>query len=239
MASMLDSFKETYFDKFAFFKLLVFAIPLYWFWDQYLKGTAAFSSVLNYIYITAFFLFGFFIQVTNSVLNEKDWVMPTLNPFKLAFSSLKGIVAILPSAFVCIWAANYITGLINVVPWFDNTFKTIIWLIASAIILTSFLMFVKNENILDAFNLSTLGKKSGDFILGIIFYALQLVLMNIPTYGFVGYAINILFGVGPLLYFFIAYAIVFNLVATGHYMAQLQYEILGYDKQQDPLPTSR
>jgi len=230
MASILDSFKGTFSDKFAFFKMLVFAIPLYIFYDNYLKGVAAFASISVYIYITAFFLFGFIIKTASSVLNEEDSVMPPLNPFKLAFSALKGILAILPATWISVSLANFVNQFINTIPWLDNTLKTVVWLVAASVILTSFLMYVKSERILDAFNIKLLIEKAGDFMLGIIFYLLQLIAINIPTTGLIGYSLYILFGFGPLFYFFIAYVIIFNLIAAAHYMAQLQYEILGFDR---------
>lgn len=231
MASMLDSFRETYSDKFSFFKILLFAVPIYFFYDHYLKGPAAFAAVTFYLYVIGFFMFGFFIKTINFVLNEKETVMPPLNPLKLGLAATKGIVAILPSSLICVFLANYINQFINIIPWLDITLKSTVWLVASSIILTSFLMFAKGEKVLDAFDIKALSEKAGDFILGIIFYVLQLALINIPTTGLIGYSIYILFGFGPLLYAFLSYAIVFNIVATAHYMAQLQYEILGYDRQ--------
>jgi len=230
MASILDSFKETYSDKFAFFKMLVFAVPLYIFYNQYLKGAAAFASVSGYIYVTAFFLFGLIIKTTSYVLNEEDSVMPPLNPLKLAFSAVKGFLAILPATWISVSLANFVNQFINTIPWLDNTLKIIIWLVVASISLTSFLMYAKSERILDAFNIKLLMEKAGDFMLGIIFYVLQIIAMNIPTTGVIGYSIYVLFGFSPIFYFFVAYAIVFNLIASSHYMAQLQYEILGFDR---------
>ena len=236
MASILDSFRETFNDKFGFFKILIFAIPLYYFYTEYLKGAAAFYSCMFFIYITAFFLFGFFVQITNAVMNEEDWVMPALNPLKIGFSSIKGIIALLPSTAISVGIGLYVTQFINTIPWLDTTLKTIIWIVVASVILTSFLMFAKEENILRAFNLKKLSEKSGDAILGIVFFLLQLLIMNIPTSGFIGYAIYMIFGFGPVLSFFIAYAIIFNLVASGHYLAQLDYEIIGYDDNQKSKP---
>jgi len=231
MASILDSFRETFGDKFGFFKLLVFVIPLYFFYDQYSKGAAAFANVFIYICITAFFLFGFLIKTTNYVLNEEDSVMPPLNPLKLAWSAIKGFLAILPATWISVSLANFVLKFVNTIDWVDNTLKTLAWLVVASIVLTSFLMYVKEEKILDAFNMKTLAEKAGDIMLGIVFFVLQLVVINVPTTGVIGYSIYILFGFGPLLNFFIAYAIIFNLIAACHYMAQLQYEILGYDRQ--------
>ncbi|MEI8378344.1 MAG: hypothetical protein WCF95_07380, partial [bacterium] len=99
-----------------------------------------------------------------------------------------------------------------------------------SIFLTSFLMFAKRERVSDAYNLKMLFKNAGDLIAGIIFFILLIIIINIPTTGFIGYMLFILFGFGPVLNFFLAIAIVFNIALTGHYMAQLHYDILQYDK---------
>ncbi|HNW25186.1 MAG TPA: hypothetical protein PLG15_04260 [Candidatus Gastranaerophilaceae bacterium] len=230
MASIIDSFRETFTDNMSFFKLLTFAVPLYFAHDLYLKNPQNPTGALWLAGITIFFLFGFLIKVTGEVLNEGDTVLPFLNPLKLALASLKGIIAIGPITWLSASIATYVIPKVNVIGWFNITFQIVIWLIVIGIALTSFLMFVKNEKIADSYNLKVLFNKSVDLSIAIIFFIFQLTLINIPTNVFIGYIILVLFGFGPLFYFFAAYAIVFNVAVTGHYMAQLQYEVLGYDK---------
>ena len=230
MANILESFKEVFSDRFSFFKLAVFAAPIYYCYSVVLKNPRALSDVLWIIYLTIFFLLGFLIKTTGNVLNERDRVLPSLNPFTLAYSAIKGLIAIGPLSAISFGLANYAVSFIKIAPEVDMTMKTIIWLLAGAISLTSFLMFVKNEKISDAYNLKIISEKSPDLMVGVIFFLIQLVIINIPITGFLWYSLNILFGIGPILYAFGAYAIVFNVAVTGHYMAQLQYEILGLDK---------
>lgn len=230
MASILDSFRETFSDRMALLKLIVFAIPVYYSYVLFLKS-AQNPALFMWVFIfTIMLLFGFLIKTTSGVLNEAMTVMPSLNPFSLLFAAIKGLLAVGPAAFVSIWLANFVIPKINIIPWLDITLISVIWLVVIAIILTTFLMFVKRERILDAYNLKTLSDKSGDLMVGVIFFILQLVVINLPTTGFLAYTLIVLFGVGPVLYFFLAMALVFNIGVTGHYMAQLQYEVLGFDK---------
>ena len=230
MASILDSFRETFSDRWSFFKIIVFAIPIYFAYDQYLKATTDYSNVFWILTITSFFLFGFFVKSVSNVVNERDSVMPSLNPFMMALSTIKTLIAIGPISAISIALGNYFTSIINIIPWLDTTLKVIVWLIVASVCLTSLLMYVKRERIADAYNLKILSEKAGDLLLGLVFYVLQLIVINVPTTGFLGYTLAVLFGVGTILYIFLGYAIVFNIIVFGHYLSQLRYEVIGADK---------
>lgn len=230
MASIIDSFRETFNDNHSFLKLLVFAAPIYYSYYLFISAKGDFDFFWFVASLTVFFLFGFLIKTTSGVLNERDTVIPSLNPFKLAWAALKGLVAIGPVVGICIFIASKVCPLINIISWLDITLISIIWLIVLSISLTAFLLFVKGEKIADAYNLKVISDKSGDLMVGVLFFVIQLIVVNLPTTGFIGYTVTVLFGVGPILYAFFAYAIAFNIAVTGHYMAQLQYELLGFDK---------
>ena len=142
------------------------------------------------------------------------------------FAILKMLIFAIPTVISCS-LVNFISGQILITPWVDNTIKTILWLVAGSVIITSFLMFSRNENIKESFNLKFLFEKAGDLILVLIFFILQLILINLPTTAFLGYAIFILLGFGPVFDFVMAFALVFNIAITGHYMGQVHYEALG------------
>ncbi len=214
MTSILDSFREVFSDRHSFLKLAVFAFPIYHSYDLYLKTAKNIPEVFWIMSVTIFFLLGFLIKTTNNVLKVRDKVLPSLNPFSLAFAAIKGLIAIGPLSAIVFLIANYFSSLINIAPQFDVTMKAIIWLLASSIALTAFLMFVKNEKISEAYDLKMISDKAPDLMVGVIFYLLQLVVMNIPTTAFIWYSLNVLFGVGPVLYAFAAYAIVFNVAVT-------------------------
>lgn len=230
MASIVDSFRETFSDNFSFLKFFVLSIPLYFSYELYVNAKNDYSGFFWLFGLTLFFLFGFLIKVTNRVLNESDSVLPSLNPLKLAFSAFKGIIAIGPLTWISCALANYVCSFINIIPWLDITLKTLIWLVAAAISVTAFLMFAAKEKIIDAYHLKVLSDKAGDMIVVLLFFVLQLLVINIPTTVFIGYTLLVLFGFGPVFNAFIAIAIVFNVAVTGHYLAQVHYELFSYEK---------
>lgn len=230
MASIIDSFRGVLEDNLSFFKLLIFAIPIYFSIDLYLSGKDDNLLIILFL-LTIFLLFGFLIRTTNGVLNEHDTILPPINVFKFAFSATKGLIAIAPSTVIAMAAAYYLGNMINLSPAFDIMVKSILWLLAASISLTSLLMYSRHEKITDAFNFKTISDKSADLLVGLIFFVIQIVIINFPTTILIGYVVTMLFGDGPILYFYIALAVVFNVGVTGHYLAQLQYEVLGYDRE--------
>lgn len=227
MASIIDAYRETFSDNFSFFKIATFAIPVYFCYALFIGSKGDFTGFTWLTVITVFFLFGFLIKTTNGVLNEANSVLPSLNPLKLAFAAFKGIIAIGPITLITILLTNYICSLINIIPWLDITLKVILWFVAAAVIVTSFLMFVKREKIKDAYNIKLLFDKAGDLIVRLLVFIIQIVLINLVIAGFFAYTLIVLFGFGPVLDAFLAYVLVFNVGVIGHYLAQLQYESLG------------
>ncbi|MEI8128125.1 MAG: hypothetical protein WCG95_00780 [bacterium] len=230
MASIIDSFRETFSDNLSFLKISILSIPVYYSYQAYVNAKNDYSGFFWLASLTLFFLFGVLINVTNRVLNEQDSVFPSLNPFKLAFTSLKGIIAIGPLTWISCALANYICSSINIISWLDTTLKVIIWFVVAAIITTAFLMFATKEKITNAYNIKLLFDKAGDMIVVLVFFIFQLLVINLPTTVFIGYTLLVLFGFGPVLNAFIAIAFVFNIAVTGHYLAQVHYEIFSYEK---------
>lgn len=227
MASIIDSFRETIGDNKSLVKLAVLAAPVFFAYQLYISSKQDFTFFYMVAYIVGFFLFGFLIKVTNGVLDERDTVLPSLNVLKWSWSAIKGLAAVLPYVLICCMLANYFSSIINIISWLDITLKTIIWLVAVAIIITAFLMFVTREKISDAFNIKLLFEKAGDLITMLIFLVIQLIIINIPTTAFVGYTLFVLFGSGNIFAYYLAIALVFNIAMIGHYLAQLHYEVLG------------
>lgn len=230
MASIIDSFKEVFSDRFSFFKLVVFTLPVYYSYQAFLQSKQDFTLFFEILGVTLFFLLGFLIETTGNLINERTYVLPSLNPLKIAFTAIKGIVALGPVCYVLYLAVNYIFTLIPVIPWVDIAIKYIIGLLAVAIILISFVMFAARENILDTFNVKIIFKKAGDLIVLIYFFMIQLIVINLLIGGFIGYALSLLFGPGFILDFFIMYLIVFNLAVAAHYLGQINFEVIGCKK---------
>lgn len=230
MASIIDSFRGTFGDNLSFLKIFILSVPLYYSYQVYLNIKNDYTGFFGLAFITLFLLFGFLIKVTNNVLNEKDFVLPSFNPLPLIFSALKGIIAVGPATWISCALANYVCSFINIIPWLDITLKSVIWLVAIAVITTSFLMFATKEKIMDAYNLKILSDKAGDLIIVLVFFIFQLFVINLPTTVFIGYVLLVLFGFGHIFDGFVAIALVFNIAVTGHYMAQVHYEVFSYEK---------
>lgn len=228
MASIIDSYREVFTDRFGILKVFIFALPLYYSYQLYLTANGDFNLFFWVSGLTLFFILGFITRTTNNVINDAQSITPSLNPIKLAFAAIKALIAMTPYIAIFGWLANYACSFINIVPQTDIVIKSVIWLIASSIILASFLLFVKNENILDAFNLKIIFEKLGDIIVSILVFILQFAVINFIIMGFIGYALNILFGPGFIFDFFIALAVSFNIAITGHYLAQMQYDNITY-----------
>lgn len=230
MASILDSFKEVCSERLSFLKILVLAVPTYFSYYIYQKSIGFdLSTFYFFAVVTLFFVFGFLIQVAGNVINDRSSIIPPLNPVLLAFSAIKGIVAIGPIALICSMLANFICSFINFIPWLDTTLKTLVWIVFSSIMIASFLMFSNSEKPSDAFKLKTIFERLGDLIASVLFFIIQSLCINLVTAGFVGYVIYVLLGFGPVFDFFIASAVIFNLTIFGHYWGQVHHEILSLD----------
>lgn len=230
MASIVDSFREVFGDHNSFIKVFVMSLPVAYSYYLYSTGNYALYSTVSAV--TIFFLFGFLAEVTGNVVNERDMVLPQLNPFKLARTAFKGILAIGPLTFIVSMIVNAICAMINIIFWLDIVLKSGLWLVAASIIITSFLMFVEKEKIFDAYKLKVVFAKAGDLIITLLVFVLQLTVINIPTSFFLGYTISVLFGMNSVVFaLFVCYALVFNIGVTGHYLAQVHYEVLDFKKE--------
>lgn len=230
MASVIDSFKETFGDKMSFLKLLVFAVPVFISYSMATESKSDYGMAVIIMIVTLFFLLGFLTKVTGNVINETDSLLPSLNPIKLALTAAKAIIAIGPVAFISYLFASYACSVINFVQWLDYILETLVWLIVASVVLTSFLMFAPKERIKDAYKMKLLFQKAGDLIVMLIVMVLQFIVINLPTTGFITYTLIILFGYGDILNFFLSFALIFNLAAMGQYLAQVHYEVFSYEK---------
>lgn len=234
MASIIDSFKETFGDNSAVLKIFVFATPVYFCVQGYFEAKGRILEIIDILSFTLIWIFGFLIETTKNIVNEGETLLPSFNIFKMLLSSLKGIIAIGPITFICCFLASYFCSLINIIPWFDITLKTIIWIVATSVIVTTFLMYVPKESFKEAYNIKRLFEKAGDLIAALIFFIIQFIIANIPTFIFIGYALLVLFGFGNIFNIFLAIAIVFDTAVIGQYLGQIYYETMGFDKNAKP-----
>lgn len=230
MASIIDSYREVFTDRLSFLKLLVFAVPAYFSYQIYMTSKGDFTFFFWVAGVTLFFLFGFLTKTTNNVIKGGQSILPSVNPVSLALTAVKAVIAVAPASLLFGALANYACSFIKITLETDIVIKTIIWFFSASGILTSYLMYVKDEKILDAFNFKFLFEKLGDVIVSLFIFVLVLALTNILLFGILGYVLNILFGYGFIFDCFVTYAVIFDCAVVGHYMAQMQYDNLGYGK---------
>lgn len=232
MASILDSFRETFNDRWSVVKFVVLAIPVYITINNYLKSTDSYTGFWFFFIVTFLLLFGFLIEVTRDVLNDAIDILPSLNPIPLIIAAVKGLLALTPVTVIASLVAVYAISKFTFVYWLNMLLSGIIWMIVAGMIGTTFLLYVKEARIKNAFNLKKLSDKSVDVVFALLLFLVQLIVVNLPTTGFVAYTLVILFGMGPILNFFLSVVLVLNIAAAGHYLAQLHFETFGFDLDQ-------
>lgn len=233
MTSIINSYREVFTERFSLLKLICFVIPTYYAFLLFEQGTKGLYLFHLVTCLTLFFLIGFLIKITSNIINERIVIMPALNPLKIALSSVKGLIGVGPLSLATILLSSYLCPLVNINIHVDIALKIIIWLITASIILTSFLLFCERENIIDAYRVVLLVKNAGDVIVAIIAFLLQLTLINLITYGLIGYILSLLFGFGKFFDLFIVFAVIFNLAATANYFGHAYCEGLGYRSNYD------
>lgn len=230
MSSIIDAFREVFGDRLAILKLTALTIPTYYSYILYVESQQRANNFMVIAVLTFLLVFGTMVEVTSNIINERTYVLPSLNPFKLVFSALKALIAMVPMVIIPYFIANFLCSMINIIPWLDVTLKSLIWLVVASVAVAGFLMYCVNEKIPEAYNFKVIYYKAGDLIVVLIFFILQFVLMNIPTTILIAYIIYVLFGYCPIFDFFVTFAIVFNILVTGHYLGQVHYETIVYNK---------
>lgn len=233
MVSIIHSFREVFTERFSLLKIVCFVIPLYYLFLLYEQGPKGLCLFHTILYPTLFFLVGFIIKITNNIANERIVTMPALNPILISISAFKGFVGIGPLSFALVLISIHLSSLINSGTSVDMVLKSIIWLVCLSIILASFLLFCERESIADAYRVMLLIKNTGIVAFALIIFLLQTTVINLVTFGVIGYTLFIIFGASRIFDLFIIFAIVFNLAASANYFGHAYCEGLGYRSNYD------
>lgn len=230
MASIKDAFEESMQDKHAFWKYLIFAIPVFFCVQLYMNG--AWNGFWALVIPTYFLLFGFLAECTANVRNGKDSVLPSFNIFKLFWSGIKGTVALGPSIALNCWLASLVAYklLPNYIlePKTCAIFQGIVWALFGAIILTGYLCYAKSFKILDAYNFKVISKSCVDILLAVLFMIPQVAIANVLLIVPVTYVVWVFLGIPhPIAIYYWCMVVIFNLAMCGHYLAQVDYESIG------------
>ena len=225
MASVKDALEESLSERFAFIKYFIYAIPVFISYILFHKG----NMVMFYMIapLTFLMLATILIIAIRNVGTGNNYVLPTFNIIEFIISAIKAILALGP-----IFAISIIAGImlcnINIpvaIPNIQLIYTIIVWVILGSIMLTSLIVYSKEERILDAYNFILISNSCMDILIAIIFFIPQLVIVNGLLLGTIAYLFWVFFTLeNPVFIYICSMALVMNIVITGHYLAQMDYE---------------
>ncbi len=243
MASVIDAFNEAFADNLSIIKFAVYAIPVYFCAQYFIKGQ------MNEFYIlasfTAILLLGMMTCAINNVRENRQEVI-TLNPLRLVWVTAKTAVAILPVVAVFGGIGYILTKYVGEylpeeLGGINLTAKIVIWGILGAVILTSYLSYAKFLSIKQAYNVSAIADSCIDVLINlVVFFLPQMAIANVILMAPI-YYVFYFFHISMDHWSFVVYtSIVFiaNISITSNYFAQAAYEIIkgkdgDYDNKHD------
>lgn len=227
MASIKDALEESITDNMAFVKYFLFAIPVFISYELFAKGNMGMFCFVGFI--TVLILLGLLVECIHNVRNGNNHVLPTFNIFVFGYTVLKTVVAVAPILSIGLIAGKLLTNIqIPIaVPNVQLIYAIIVWLIIGSIVVSSLIIFAKTKKVKDAYNLKLISDTCIDILVAIIFFLPQLVLLNGLILGAIAYLFAIFWELNCGLFIFICcMALVQNIVITGNYFAQIDYEIV-------------
>ncbi len=230
MASIKDAFEETLQDEHALAMYIIFAIPLFLCTKFIIE-----SDKTGYFLITALFtsilLMGFMLKCTSNVRSNTNVVLPSFNIFPLLWDGLRGIIVLAPLIIIAYTLEFFIAGFLsNLItnPTTLQIFITITSGLCNSIIYTGYILFARHFKASDVYDFKTISTYCVDILIAVIFMSIKMFFVNLIILAPVLYFIWIFFGLPhPIATFYYCVVIVFNLAIMGHYLAQVDYEVIG------------
>lgn len=231
MASIKDAIDEAITDKNALIKYFIYAIPVFICYQLFSIGNMAWFYFLGFF--TVLMLVTILIQSIHNVRNGNNYVLPTFNIFSFGLSAFKALFAIVPVTGIGIWLGKILVGIQIPIP-LDNIqliYSIIVWFILGSIMITSLILYAKTEHIKDAYNLVLISNTCIDILIAILFFVPQLIIVNAIIVGVIAYLFAVFWNLGnPVFIYTCCMALAMNIVITGNYFAQIDYEIVARDE---------
>lgn len=227
MASIKDAMDEAFTDKSALVKYVIYALPVFICFQLFNIGNMAWFYFIGFF--TVLMLLTILIQSIHNVRNGNNYVLPTFNIFNFAFSAMKALFAVIPVTGVGLWLGNLLIGIQIPIPVqnIQLIYAIIVWLILGSIMVTSLILYAKTEHIKDAYNFVLISNTCIDILISILFFIPQLIIVNVIVVGLIAYLFGVFFNLGnPVFIYLCCMALAMNVVITGNYFAQIDYEIV-------------
>ena len=236
MASIKDSLEETYQDTHSVIKFIIYSIPL--FYNVYIYTKNGLSSDFYWLLCINFILFaGFTLKCTQNVRKGFDYVLPPFNIFKTIWTGIVGTVVLIPLIATSFGLGYFFTNLIFEYipdPLYAKIFAIIVNIILSSIIFTGYILYAKDFKFLNAYNINLISKHCIDILIELFFLLIKLFFVNLLIILPIGYLLWLFLGLTNLITYYAAcLLLVYNFAIIGHYLAQIDYEIIQRAEETD------
>lgn len=230
MASIKDAFEESLQDEHALMMYIIFAIPLFLCSKFLLEGDKTVYFIGTALF-TAILYIGFCLKCTSNVRSSSNVVLPSFNIFPLLWNGIRGIIVLAPLIIVAYTLEYFIAGFLSNMITNPTTLQVFIAIttgLCNSIVYTGYILFARRFRATDVYDFKTISTYCVDILIAVIFMKLRMILVNLIIAGPITYLIWIFFGIPhPVATFFWCIIAVFNLAIMGHYMAQIDYEVIG------------
>jgi len=230
MASVKDAFEETLQDEHALAVYIIFAIPLFFCTKFLLEPDKTGYFILTAL-ITSILLIGFALKCTSNVRSNKNTVLPSFNIFPLLWNGMRGLIVLTPLVIIAYTLEFFIAGFLAKIisnPTTLQIFVAITTGLCNSIVYTGYILFARRFRASDVYDFKTIGTYCVDILIEVIIMKIKVFLVDLIVLIPVTYLIWIFFGLPhPIATFYWCMVIIFNIAITAHYMAQIDYEIIG------------
>jgi len=234
MASIVDAFNDTFSDYMAYVKFVIYAIPVYFCADLFIKGQM--DSLYLWGTVVGVLIFALLTKAINNVKANNKEIL-ALNPLSLIVPTIKACIVVVPQAAIYYFAGSLITNNITIpldIPHIQLIFNIVIWSVFAAIVFTSYISFSKYLSIKEGYNYLKIIPASIDMLVSLIFAVPQFAIANLIIVGPVAYLFWF-FHIPFTNWGFVGYcSIIFiiNISLLSNYFAQLSYEHLRASKNE-------
>lgn len=226
MASIIESIENVIHDKYSFVKLIIYSIPVLISYNFFRIGNISMFYLVSLLTLIMFMTI--IIKVFRNIRTNNNSVLPDFNIFLFIKTATKLFFAMGPIMLICIWTGIKLTQIQVPIPLpnIQIIYSVIVWLITSGIIITSLILYARNEQIKEAYNLKSISDNCISIIFSLLMFLFQIGIFNALSVGSVAYILYVF--KFPLDNFALtivsALSLVTSIAVAGDYFAQIDYE---------------
>lgn len=236
MASVKDALEETLQDNLSWFKYVLYTIPVFYVVYNIIQGKNS-QQLPVIIILTILLLAGFMLKCTYNVRMGNRNILPSFNIFGVLWLGLKGAIALAPMSAIAYFGSLKVIEIISLyipVSGIYYFFVVCSCAIFSSFIFTSYLLFTKNFKIIDAYNIKLIFNNCVDILISVLLMFLFVAIIAAIMAAPVTYLVWLFMGLNnPVIIFIWCMIGVICIGIMGHYLAQVEYEILASAEEKD------